>query len=208
MTDQAVTVAEDHLGDPGAHQAIDVLAPYKPTVGAYPVSPRSGEPQRPVVLAVSTGLLVVGAVVSSVGLVKVLWDAATVTGYHTAARVLEWTKPDPVSFLTIVMVLTIGAIGAVVATAAGAIAYNAWNGRRWARIGGIVAFALSGLTYLLNNVAMIAMIPIAIGAGLLWLPVIGRYLAAWAVIRTAPAMRRGWAQNVMYGILPRYRRDA
>jgi hypothetical protein len=208
MTDQVVTVAEDHLGDPGAHQAIDVIAPYKPAVGVFPVSARTGEPQRPVLLAVSAGLLVAGAVVSSVGLVKVLWDAATVTGYHTAARVLEWTKPNPVSFLTIVMVLTIGAIGAAVAAAAGAIAFNAWNGRRWTRIGGIVAFALSGLTYLLNNVAMVAMIPIAIGAGLLWIPEIGRYFAAWGVIRTAPVMRRGWAQNVIYGILPRYRRDA
>jgi hypothetical protein len=207
MTDQ-VTVTEDHLGDPGAHQAIDVLAPYKPAVGAYPVSYRTGEPVRPVVLAASCGFLVAGAVVSSVGLVKVLWDAATVTGYPTAARVLEWTKPDPVSFLTIVMVLTIGAIGAVVATAASAIAYNAWNGRRWTRIGGIVAVGISALTILLNHVAMVAMIPIAIGAGLLWLPQVGRYFAAWGTIRTAPVMHRGWAQNVRYGILPRYRRDA
>ena len=207
MTDQ-VTVSEVHLGDASAHQTIDVLAPYKPSVGAHPVSPQTGEPERPVVLGVSVGLLGSGAVVSSVGLVKVLWDAATGTGYHTAARVLEWTKPDPVSFLTIVMVLTIGAIGALVATAACAIAYNAWNGRRWTRIGGIVAFAISALTILLNPVAMVAMIPIAIGAGLLWVPQVSRYLAAWSTIRTSPAMRRGWAQNVMYGILPRYRRDA
>ena len=207
MTDQ-VGAGEDHLGDPGAHQAISVLAPYRPAVGAYPVSPRTGEPQRPVVLGVASGLLVAGAVVSSVGLVTVLWDAATVTGYHTAARVLEWTKPDPVSFLTIVMVLTIGAIGALVATAATTIAYNAWNGRRWARIGGIVAVAISGLTILLNPLAMVAMAPIALGAALLWLPEIGRYLAAWGIIRTAPAMRPGWAENVRYGILPRYRRDA
>jgi hypothetical protein len=207
MTDQ-VTVTEDHLGDPGAHQTIDVLAPYRPAVGAYPVSGRTGEPVRPVVLPASCGLLVAGAVVSSVGLVKVLWDAATVTGYHTAARVLEWTKPDPVSFLTIVMVLTIGAIGALVATSAGTIAYNAWNGHRWTRVGGIVAAVISALTILLNHMAMVAMIPIAIGAGLLWMPQVARYFAAWSTIRTAPAMRRGWAQNVRYGILPRYRRDA
>jgi hypothetical protein len=207
MTDQA-RAGEDHLGDPGAHQAIDVLAPYRPAVGAYPVSSRTGEPQRPVMLGIACGLLVAGAVVSSVGLVTVLWDAATVTGYHTAARILEWTKPNPVSFLTIVMVLTIGAIGALVATAATAIAYNAWNGRRWARLGGIVALAISALTILLNPLAMIAMAPIAIGAALLWVPVVGRYLAAWGTIRTAPAVRRGWAENVRYGILPRYRREA
>jgi hypothetical protein len=71
-----------------------------------------------------------------------------------------------------------------------------------------VAFAISALTILLNPLAMVAMFPIAIGAGLLWLPQVGRYLAAWGTIRTAPAVRRGWAENVMYGILPRYRRDA
>jgi hypothetical protein len=113
-----------------------------------------------------------------------------------------------VSFLTIVMVLTIGAIGALVATSAGAIAYNSWSGRRWTRIGGIVAFAISALTILLNPLAMVAMIPVAVGAGLLWLPKVGLYFAAWGAIRTAPAMRRGWAENVRYGILPRYRRDA
>lgn len=207
MTDQ-VTVAEDHLGDATAHREISVLQPYIPAVGAYPVSTRTGEPTRPVVLGVSVGLLLAGAVISSVGLVKVLWDAATVTGYHTAARVLEWTKPNPVSFLTIVMVLTIGAIGALVATAAGAIAYNSWNGRRWTRIGGIVTFAISALTILLNPLAMVAMVPIATGAVLLWLPQIGRYFSAWGSIRTAPAVRRGWATSVRYGILPRYRRDA
>jgi hypothetical protein len=207
MTDP-VRTGEDHLGGANAHREISVLQPYGPAVGAYPVSARTGEPARPVLLGFSVGLLVAGAVISSVGLVKVLWDAATVTGYYTAARVLEWTKPNPVSFLTIVMVLTIGAIGALVATAAGAIAYNAWNGRRWSRIGGIVAFAISALTILLNPLAMVAMAPIAIGAGLLWLPQIGRYFSAWGTIRTAPAVRRGWATNVVYGILPRYRRDA
>ena len=139
---------------------------------------------------------------------RVLWDAASVTRYHVAARVLEWTKPEPVSFLTIVMVLTIGAIGALVATAACAVAYNAWNGRRWTRIGGLVAVAISGLTYLLNALATVAIIPVALGAGLLWLPQVTRYFAAWTLIRTAPVLRRGWAQNVQYGIQPRYRREA
>ncbi len=206
MTDQ-VSVTEDHLGDAGAHPAIAVLAPYKPTVGTYPVSPRTGEPARPVILGVSVALFVGGAAVSSVGMVKVLWDAATVTGYHTAARMLEWTKPQPVSFLTVVMVLTIGAIGALVAAACGTVAYNAWSGRSWARVGGIVAVALSGLTYLLNPMATVAIAPVALGAGLLWLPAVGRYFAAWGTIRRSPVVRRGWAENVRYGIQPRYRRE-
>lgn len=207
MTDQ-VKVSEDHLGDPGVHPAIEVLAPPKPAVGTYPVSRRTGEPARPVLVGIAAALLVTGAVVSSIGLVKVLWDAASVTRYHAAARVLEWTKPEPVSFLTIVMVLTIGAIGALVATAACTIAYNAWNGRQWTRIGGLVVVLISGLTYLLNPLATFAIIPIALAAGLLWLPHVTPYFRAWSSIRTAPVLRRGWANNVRYGIQPRYRREA
>lgn len=204
MSEQQVAVTEDHLGGTDAHQQIGILAPVAAGVAAYAVSPRTGEPARPVPLGIAVGLLIAGGVVSSAGLVKVLWDCATVTGYHTAARVLEWTTPKPVSFLTIVMVLTIGAIGAAVATAAGTIAYNAWNGRGWTRIGGLVALAISALTILLNPLSMVAMVPIAIGAALLWLPQVGRYFAVWRAIRTSPLIRRGWAENVVYGTLPRY----
>lgn len=204
MSEQPVAVAEGSLGGTDAHQQIGVLPPAPVGVAGYPVSPRTGEPARPVPLGISVGLLIAGALVSSAGLVKVLWDAASVTRYHTAARVLEWTKPNPVSFLTIVMVITIGAIGAAVATAAGTIAYNAWHGRSWTRIGGLVALLISALTILLNPLAMVAMIPIAIGAGLLWLPQVGRYFAVWRAIRTNPLIRRGWAENVVYGTLPRY----
>ena len=204
MSEQPVAVAEGSLGGTDAHQQIGVLPPAPVGVAGYPVSPRTGEPARPVPLGISVGLLIAGALVSSAGLVKVLWDAASVTRYHTAARVLEWTKPNPVSFLTIVMVITIGAIGAAVATAAGTIAYNAWHGRSWTRIGGLVALVLSALTILLNPLAMVAMIPIAVGAGLLWLPQVGRYFAVWRAIRTNPLIRRGWAENVVYGTLPRY----
>ncbi len=204
MSAEQVAAIEGNLGGTDAHQQIGVLAPAPVGVAGYPVSARTGEPARPVPLGIAVGLLIAGGVVSSAGLVKVLWDCASVTRYHTAARVLEWTKPDPVSFLTIVMVITIGAIGAAVATAAGAIAYNAWNGRGWTRIGGLVALAVSALTILLNPLAMVAMIPVAIGAGLLWLPQVGRYFAVWRAIRTTPLIRRGWAENVVYGTLPRY----
>jgi hypothetical protein len=204
MSEQQLAVTEDHLGGTDAHQQIGILPPVVAGVAAYTVSPRTGEPAHPLPLRIAVGLLITGGVVSSAGLVKVLWDCATVTGFHTAARVLEWTKPNPVSFLTIVMVLTIGAIGATVATAAGTIAYNAWNGRGWTRIGGLVAVAISALTILLNPLAMSAMVPIVIGAGLLWLPQVGRYFAVWRAIRTSPLIRRGWAENVVYGTLPRY----
>lgn len=204
MTQEQVAGAEDDLGGTDARQQIGVLPPVAPGVSSYPISPRTGEPARPVLLGIAVGLLLAGSVVAAAGLVKVLWDAASVTRYHVAARVLEWTKPNPVSFLTIVMVLTIGAIGAAVVAAPAAIAYNSWNGRSWTRVGGLVAVAVSLLTILLNPLAMVAMAPVALGAGLLWLPQIAGYFAVWRAIRVAPQIRRGWAENVVYGTLPRY----
>jgi hypothetical protein len=104
-----------------------------------------------VLLAVACGLLYGGGVVASAGLLKVLWDSATIAGFPTAARVLTWI-PDlkPVSVLTVVMVLLIALVGVAVAAAAGVAAYNAWNGHAWSRIAGLVAVAVSLLTILLR----------------------------------------------------------
>jgi len=171
----------------------------------HPFSPRTGEPRRPVLLAVACGLLYGGGVVASAGLLKVLWDSATIAGFPTAARVLTWI-PDlkPVSVLTVVMVLLIALVGVAVAAAAGVAAYNAWNGHAWSRIAGLVAVAVSLLTILLNPLAMVAMAPIAVGAGLLWLPPLAPYFAAWQALRRHQPFHPHYAGDVHYGPLPRY----
>ena len=63
---------------------------------------------------------------------------------------------------------------------------------------------MSLLTILLNPLAMVAMAPIAVGAGMLWLPQVGSYFAVWRLIRVSPQIRHGWAEYVTYGPLPRY----
>lgn len=175
------------------------------TVGGHEVSDRTGEPKRPVLLGLACGLLVTGAVLAAAGLVKVLWDSATIAGFPTAARMLTWV-PDlnPVSFTAIVMVLLVALTGAAVSAGAGIVAYNAWNGISWARIGGLVAVGVSLLTILLNPLAMVAMAPIAVGAVLLWLPPVTRYVAAWRVIRQPRTAVPHFATDVTYGPLPRY----
>ncbi len=176
-----------------------------PSVAGHAISLRTGEPKRPVVLGVACGLLYGGAVVSSSGLLKILWDSSTVAKFPTAARVLSWV-PDlaPVSFLAIVMVLLVALIGVVVAGAAGIAAYNAWNGVSWARVAGVVAAAVSLLTILLNPLAMVGMGPICLGAALLWLPQVSAYLRAWQLVRQPSQPEPRYAGEVRYGPLPRY----
>jgi len=176
-----------------------------PSGAAHGISQRTGEPIRPVLLGVACSLLYAGAGIASAGLLKVLWDSATIAGFPTAARVLTWI-PDlrPVSFLAIVMVLTVALIGVVVAGSAGVAAYNAWLGMSRARWAGVAAVAVSLLTILLNPLAMVAMAPVAAGAGMLWLPQLTGFFAAWRRIREVPAYGSPLARDVHYGPLPRY----
>lgn len=174
------------------------------TLAGHPVSARTGEPRRPVLLGVACGLLYAGSAVAAAGLLKVLWDSTTVSRFPTAARVLSWIGDlQPVSFLAIVMVLLVAVIGAAVAAAAAVVAYNAWNGRSWSRLAGPVAVAVSLLTILLNPLAMVAMAPVAAGAALLWLPPLTPYFTAWSQARQPPPPPPP-AGDVHYGPLPRY----
>lgn len=190
-----------------ADGGIATLPPIKPVVaGGYPVSVRTGEPRRPGLLVAAVALLLLGSVVSAAGLLLVLWDAATVVHYHEAARLLTWTRPDPVSKLTTVLVLTIGLVGVLTVGAPAAAAYNAWNGDRRTRWLGLAAVGLSLLSVLLNTTALLALAPVVAGAVLLWLPPVSAYVTAWSTLRQdGPAPVPQWATNVVYGPLPRYR---
>ena len=64
--------------------------------------------------------------------------------------------------------------------------------------------AVSLLTILLNPLAMVAMAPIAVGAGLLWLPPLAPYFAAWQALRRHQPFHPHYAGDVHYGPLPRY----
>ncbi len=192
---------------PPSHGGIAILPPIKPTVAdGYPVSPRTGEPQRPWLLTVAVSLLLLGSVVAGVGLLQVLWDAATVTGYHAAARVLSWVQPDPVSWLTLILVLTIGLIGVLIVGAPASAAYNAWNGDGRTRWLGLTAVGVCLLSILLNTTALVALVPVTLGAALLWLAPISSYVSAWSQVRhDQHAVTPQWVADVFYGPLPRYR---
>ena len=168
---------------------------------AYPRSARTGEPRRPALLlaAIAAGWLSVAVTIGAFA--QWWWRAAHVADFPTSARLLEWTQPDPVSALAIVLVITIAIIAVVMVAAAGTIAYNAWAGARWVRVGALVALGVTGLSYLLTWWFMAAMVPLAIAAILLFLPPVKRFLDAMATYHTPlPVMVP--TSNIRYGPQP------
>jgi hypothetical protein len=139
------------------------------------ISERTGLPRRPVIIAVVAGLGYGSATLTCLVYAWSWWQAASISGYHESARLISWIKPDPVSFLTIVLVLTVALCTVLAVVAAGAVAYNAWHGKRWIRRGSWIALAVSCLTFLCHPWAPIAIVPLLAAAVLLHLSRAGRY---------------------------------
>ena len=146
----------------------------------YPLSGRTGEPVRPRLLLVAIGLawLSVAAVVAAYA--GWWWVSSGVTGFEGAARLTQWTKPDPLSALAIIMVILIGLIALLMVAAAGTVAYNAWAGAAWVRVGGLIAIGVQALSGLLNWWYSLAMVPLIAAVVLLWLPQVKPFFAAMA----------------------------
>ena len=117
----------------------------------YPVSAHTGLPRRP-------GWLVVTCAVFAVHIAGVVWCfasfwwlAASVTRLPQSNRLFGWLTPDPVSFLTVALVLLTAAIAIGAVGAWGAVMFNAWQGRRGVRWGVLAGLAASGLTVWLQT---------------------------------------------------------
>ena len=165
----------------------------------YPLSERTGEPKRPVVVLIAIIFAWLSVAVTAVAFCLGWWIIANdVSQFHPWARLLTWTHPDPVSALAIVMVLVVGLITLLMAAAAGVVAYNAWVGAPWIRIGALICLAVLLLSLLLNWWYTAAMAPLAVGAGLLWLPVVKKYLTAVAKSKEVPIIEIP-TTNIIYG---------
>jgi len=144
----------------------------------YPLSTRTGEPRRPRTLMAAIIASWVSVACTIVAFGAWWWHAVHIPTFVSSARLLTWTHPDPVSALAIVMVILVGLIGLIMVAAAGTVAYNAWTGRRWIRVGALVCLAVTGLSFLLTWWFSVAMIPLAAAAVLLWLPAVNRFFTA------------------------------
>jgi hypothetical protein len=129
------------------------------------------------------------------------WQAASVTGLNDSARLLGWVQPDPVSVSAVVLVMVIGLIALLMVAAAGVVAYNTWSGQSWIRVGALVCLAVGGLSGLLNWWFMAALVPLALAAGLLWLPAVGRFLRAMDQSRAIELVRVP-TSDILYGPQP------
>ena len=84
--------------------------------------------------------------------------------------------------------------------------YYAWHGYGWTPRAGLVAVAVALLALMINPLASWGIAPIAVGAGLLWLPASGAFFARWHARRhPAPVSVPDEPADVYYGPLPRYR---
>ena len=167
------------------------------------LDPRTGEPRRPWQARVASGLLYLGAALAMAGLLWAMW---TSIGRFAEAAWLHRVVPTELGdLLRVALVAGTTATALVVTSAAAIPAYYAWWGYAWTRWAGLVAAALSPLTLMMNPLAMGAIVPIVLGAGLLWLPPLRRFFAEWLAVRHPELLPPAISGDVYYGPLPRYR---
>lgn len=185
---------------------IATLPPLEELHGEVALSPRTGEPRRPAVLAIASALLylAVAAVATAYG--HHWWLAVHPEHYPGSARLISWVQPDPGKWLSLTLEGVLAAVTVLAAGAAGVVGLQVWNGWRWARWAGLVAIALlSGFVALTSAWAWPALGLGAVGVGLLFLPPVGRYLAEWERVRGELPERYRRPERIVYGRLPRFR---
>lgn len=165
-------------------------------------STRTGEPRRPVVVGVASALFYLGATLAAAGLLASMY--LCIDDFAGAARLFGVMRTEPGSLWRVLFV-ALAAIAAVLVIGTAAVtAYYTWAGYAWTKWAGAVAFAVSGLTWLLHPLTPVAMIPIGVAAGLLWLPAVAAFDARWDA-RRHPAPDAGRTVDaVFYGPLPRF----
>ncbi|MDR0489266.1 MAG: hypothetical protein LBG99_07735 [Propionibacteriaceae bacterium] len=181
---------------------IETLPPLDPDseIG-YTRSKRTGEPKHPGIVAVASALCWASIPVTIVAYARWWWQAATVDGLHESAQLLSWVQPDPVSAPAIILVVLISLIAVLMVAAGGTAGYNIWTGQPWIRVGVLVCLAVTGLSFLLNWWFTAAMIPLALGALLLWFPQVRGFLTDMKTHQSIPLVETP-TESVRYGPQP------
>jgi len=208
-------------------ERIAVLPPIEQLDLSPKLSPRTGEPERPVWLVVALGFLYAAALVGAVTLAMTWWRAIHMPTFDHAARIIELLDPrtDPATqryagtWPSILAAILLVATGVIVTAAPWLAAFNAWEGRRWARVFGVVCVPISGLAWFLTTgrptfappaqwltwVPWLALPLCLIGAALLWAPPVGRFFADFIRVRAGVRPAAPPTKDVAYGPLDRYR---
>lgn len=169
---------------------------------AVELNPRTGEPERPWPVWISTisGLMAVAVMIAA--LLWSYWQA--VTNFGDAAW-LFGRVADPKPFTQVGLVAAVTATTLIAAAPAAITAFYGWWGYRWSRIAAIISAVTSVLMLLLNPVGWAA-IPLTVVAGAaLWLPPTTRFFTGWHRLRHPEIAFQAPVTSVEYGPLPRYR---
>ncbi len=165
--------------------------------------PGTGEPRRPPIAWVASGLLFAGAAWAIAALLWAMWTS--ISDFEHAAwlnTVRQTALGDPFRVLLVVGLWVIAVATASLATIAG---YYCWAGYRWTRWFALIALGVAGLTFMMNQWAPWCLLPIGLGAALLWLPASRRFFDEWSAFRHPQRIVRAASDHVFYGPLARYR---
>lgn len=212
-----MTGPQTHPVDHPAAQEIATLppAPVAPPHVA-PVHPRTGSPRRPWSIWLAAVLLFAAAIVTTVALGFIWWDMAspwqeTTGGQYTktdrfasaAWLAGAFTAPQG-SWVRVALAIAVTAIVFLIAAVSTVVAYYAFAGYRWTRIGGLVAIAVSLMSLTLTPLAWAAIGCAAVGASALWLPATRRFFDSWLRLRHPEASFSAPVDQVLYGPVRRF----
>lgn len=187
-------------------EQIATLPPMPVLTNETVTSPRTGEPQRPVVAVVALVALLLASVAVAVTYGLHWWAAAHPGSYPTSARLIGWVDPPPGKWLALTLEGALAALAALVAGACGVAAVQAWHGWRWSRWAGVVALVLTGaLTALFDWTGLVAVGLALVGAALLFLPAMTRFFREFTSFRSTGRAPYRRPERIFYGRLPRFR---
>lgn len=197
--------AGEEVAVPEPLPPIATLEPPPQLVVGVPDNPRTGEPRRPLAVALATALCWLAVAATGVSVLWVYWDA--IFRFAQASWLMGQFQTAPGSLERVLLAIAVTVVALVIGTANAIVGYYAWTGYRWTRIAGLISAALTFGVLVLNQAGWLA-IPFAlIGAGLLWLPPAGAFFAAWRARRHPEQVFAPPTVGVEYGPLPRFRKS-
>ena len=167
------------------------------------ISPRTGEPTRLVAIWVATVASYLAVAVVGAATIWIYWDA--VSRFAEASWLMGQFETAPGSLGRVLLAVAVTAITLVVGSLSAITGYYAYDGRRWTRWFGLIAFGASLLALMLNPLAWTVPVLAGVAAAALWLPPSTRYFAAWQAVRRHEPVFSEPPEHVVYGPLPRYR---
>lgn len=192
------------LGDQ-PDQPLLSLPPIEAAVGGYPLSKRTGEPKRSLLVLLTIGLLIASATWAFGCYWLYWWRAIHMATFPTSAKLIELFEPRPGSTLSVVLVCVMALLGVAMSFSPGGVAYNLWRGMDFTRISVLVTGGVGLLAFFFFPAMWISTALSALAAILTWLPPMKPYFTAWSAFNDPPRRPVVPSTEVAYGPAPRFR---